>query len=227
MPQRSGIVSALFGGIVALLGIVCGIIALFGVRKHGRKGILWPAVTGISLWLVLFAIAIPVFLQVKQLAALRKSTVQTAAIHEPTAIRIEDSTLGFSFDLPDGYETFPTSAKPPECSHAFVKPSVDGRNGVLLVKPLGGILGREHLKLSEIPAGKNLTLASFTWRGLVVDGIRVPEKTEAGDYLSFNIQIPLRKQAIQLGFGGPADSENEIRALAEHVLASLEGATNW
>jgi hypothetical protein len=32
-----------------LLGVVFGIVALCGIPRHGRKGILWPALIGIAL----------------------------------------------------------------------------------------------------------------------------------------------------------------------------------
>ena len=35
--------------LIALIGFVLGVIALFGIRRHGRKGILAPALTGLGI----------------------------------------------------------------------------------------------------------------------------------------------------------------------------------
>jgi hypothetical protein len=45
--------------------------------------------------------------------------------------------------------------------------------------------------------------------------------------VTYKAQIPIRKQAIQIGFGGPAAEEAQIRALAEQVLSTLDGQVNW
>ena len=44
-----------FGPGAMLLGVVFGIVALFGVPRHGRKGILWPAFIGIALNILILA----------------------------------------------------------------------------------------------------------------------------------------------------------------------------
>lgn len=230
---ESRLVASIFIACVALLGITAGCIALFGVRRYGRRGILWPAITGIGLWLLLFALAIPVFLQVKRiaevrrLATLRKAPPLKPATHADGAVRVTDSDIGFSFDLPDGYQAFAPSAKPPEYSQAFIKPQDASMAWVLLVKPMKGTLGSEPLRAEELPAGHNASLHPFSWRGLRIDSIRLGEKMEGADYVTFNVQIPLRKQAVQLGFGGPANEEVQLRALVEQVLSTLEGETNW
>lgn len=44
--------------LLMLVGIISGIAALFGIPKHGTKGILWPALVGIILNALLMAIFI-------------------------------------------------------------------------------------------------------------------------------------------------------------------------
>ncbi len=233
VAPESRIVANIFIVCAALLGITAGCIALFGVRRYGRQGILWPAITGIGLWLLLFALAIPVFLQVKRiaevrrLAALRKAPPLKPVTHADGAVRVTDSDIGFSFDLPDGYQAFAPSAKPPGYLQAFIKPHDAKMSWVLLVKPLPGTLKNELLRAEELPAGRNASLHPFQWRGLQVDGVRVGEKIGDADYVTFNVQILLRKQAVELGFGGPADEEAHLRTLVEKVLATLDGQTNW
>lgn len=50
---------------VPVLGIVSGIIALFGILRHGRAGILWKSVAGLLIWGLLAAAAVPAFLSVQ------------------------------------------------------------------------------------------------------------------------------------------------------------------
>ena len=61
----------ILGGFIVLLflvGIILGIISLFGIKKYGKQGILAPAITGILMNLVflslLLMIAIAAFMRV-------------------------------------------------------------------------------------------------------------------------------------------------------------------
>jgi hypothetical protein len=210
---------------LALAGLIAGIVALCGVRRYGRKQLLFPAITGLCLWLALFGLAIPPYLRVRKMVSLGKPTPLIPVKHSPAATRIEDKEVGFSFDLPDAYEPF--LVKPQGYRHAFLRKVENEPNRVLLVKLLAGTLPRQRLKPEEMPAGRSVSLTSFDWRGVQVDGLRLPEKLDEKDYLTFNVQIPLRRQAIQLMFGLPAESESEIRPIVEQVLSTLEGETNW
>lgn len=225
--QGTRMVSAILGGTFAVIGIVAGIVALFGIRRYGRKGLLWHAVTGIGLWLLLFVLALPVVFKARQLAALRKPTPLAPVTRLPNATRVADAELGFSFDLPEGFEALAPAAKPPKYRHAFARAVSGEPSRVILVEALGGTLPKKRLSPQDIAARKSISLLSFNWRGLEVDGVRVPEKLQDTDYLTFNVQIPLRPQAIQIGFGGPAESESQLRSLAENVLATLDGNSTW
>jgi len=47
------------GLIIILIGLISGIVALFGIPKHGKKGILGKALCGVIIPLVLLGLAIP------------------------------------------------------------------------------------------------------------------------------------------------------------------------
>ena len=228
-PQVRGnriavIVLSLTSMFLIIAGLVLGIAALVATKRHGRAGIFGKALAGtcINALLVLaMLISIPVWMK-----AIHKSTLLRPAVHAPAATRIQDDRAGFSFDLPDGYQPFAPAAKPQGYSHAFLRQVANEPIRVLLVKPLGGRLAPQRIRPGELPPGP-ATLTSFDWRGLQVDGIRVPEKLGGADYLTLNIQIPLRSQGIQLGFGGPAAAELQPRVLAEQVLSTFDGETNW
>ncbi len=151
----AGKIPAIFAGLCVIVGVTSGIIALFGVPRHGRKGLLLPALTGIGLWVFLAAIAIPAFNAVRRKAlALQKPTPLAPATHDPQASQVRDTDLGLSFDLPEGYQEFAKAAIPPGARFAYVKPGGNSQNSVLLVKPLGGQLPRRHLRSDEVPGGK-------------------------------------------------------------------------
>jgi hypothetical protein len=57
--------------LIVVAGLVLGILALFGIKKHGIKGILFPSIVGILLslgWLYLLASAVQVARQAAERA---------------------------------------------------------------------------------------------------------------------------------------------------------------
>jgi hypothetical protein len=218
IAMQNGIVTGSF----VLFGIVSGIIALCAVRRYGSKKLLWPALAGILLWLSCFAVAVPTFLRVRKLAHAKPTTLLPVK-HSPEAQRVEDAEMRFAFDLPERFEPVPSAAKPAKYRYAFMRKIPNDLGRVLLVQALDGPLPRLRAKPHEMPASITSTHTTFHWRGLEVDGFRVSESVNGPKGITFNVQIPLRQRAVQLGFGGPAKAEAELRALAEQVLSTLEG----
>ena len=54
--------------IIILTGLICGIVALLGIRNHGTKGILTKALCGIIIPLLLIALAVPSFIAARSRA---------------------------------------------------------------------------------------------------------------------------------------------------------------
>jgi hypothetical protein len=52
----SGVILDLVGALFIIVGLIFAVIALFGVRKHGSKGIVAPAIVGLVLNLLLLII---------------------------------------------------------------------------------------------------------------------------------------------------------------------------
>ncbi len=231
-PSReSSLTRALILLVIMLAGVVSGIVALCGIPQHGRRGLLWPVVTGLGIWALLLAIAIPPFMNARRKAlaiASQKPTTLSLVERIPNAQRIEDGELRVAFDMPKGYESLPVENRPKGYQHAFVKPAASGPSHVLLVRGLGGTLPREHLKAKDVPAGQSASLELVDWRGLQGDAIR-SVAAAPGDvkFVSLTVQIPLQGQAVQMEFGGPLQQEAEMRSTVAKVLASFDGATNW
>jgi hypothetical protein len=219
---EDAITNAILTGCFVLFGVVSGIIVLCAVPRYGHKKLLWPALTGILLWLSCFAVAVPTLLSVWKLAHAKPTTLHPVK-HSPGAKRVEDAEMHFSFDLPDGFKPYPPAAKPAKYRYAFLRKIPNDLGRVLLVQALDRPLPILRAKPREMPAAVASTLTTFDWRGLDIDGFRVSESVNGIKGITFNVQIPLRQRALQLGFGGPAEAEPELRALAEQVLSTLEG----
>lgn len=220
-PTREmALAQAIVAGFAPVTGLLAGIIALFSILKYGRKGLLWPALSGICVWLLLAVLAFPAFnaarrkaLQIR--AAREKAAQLTPVAHIPNAVRVTDAALGFSFELPPDYTVFPADKKPAAYRYAYVKMNPGKAASVVAVETLPGTISlSHHLTERVLPGGKGWSLTSFSWRGLDLDGIRIPETISAGSYVTLKAQIQLKQQAIQLVFGGPADDEANVRALA-------------
>jgi len=59
MRRLVSMVVGIFAGVLLLLGLIAGVIALCGIPKYGTKGILWKALVGTVLPLLLVVLAIP------------------------------------------------------------------------------------------------------------------------------------------------------------------------
>jgi len=215
-PTREmALAQAIVAGFAPVTGLLAGIIALFAILKYGRKGLLWPALSGICVWLLLAVLAFPAFNVARrkalQVRAAREKAAQLAPVaHIPNAVRVTDAALGFSFELPPDYTVFPADKKPAAYRHAYVKMNPGKAASVVAVETLPGTISlSHHLTERVLPGG--------------LDGIRIPETISAGSYVTLKAQIPLKQQAIQLVFGGPADDEAKVRALAEQTLSTLDG----
>jgi len=228
--------NAIVIGFIILTGVLCGIIALCGIPKYGAKGLLWPALTGILLWLGLGTLG---FLSIPALRLIQKRAAAAHAakahkmdlapvVHTPGAERLQDAEFAFSFDVPPGYRPVPAASKPAQYRYFYMKPDNGELRSIILVSLSGGTQwAGQHLDPARVPLDKRSAMISFSWRGLVVDGSRIREKAPQGDYLTFNVQIPLKKRTVQISFCGPATKEAELHALAIQTLATFEGEPNW
>jgi hypothetical protein len=173
----------------------------------------------------LAVIATLVFDRLRALA--NRHTVLTPAVHAPNARHIDAPNLGFSFDLPDGYEPFDPATMRQGARLAYLIPSNEPVKRVIAISQLDGVIPHTPIPNSVLATNRNVTLLKIGWRGLMIDGFRVPELPSGIRYVTLNVQVPLKGKAVQISFGGRADAEPSIRATAETLLSSLEGETNW
>lgn len=228
-PGKSDPVRAVLGVVFIFGGLVLGIVALFGVRKYGSAKILVPAFIGIGINLFLIVMGtLPVLYLAKKRAQLQP------AVHSPMARLLKDDRLSFSMDIPDGFRDFPEGKRTPNVEYVFIKEIADAGDArmVITVERLNGTLPKNQpLTVEDIrkrmPPGSSAKLADQNWRGLKVDAI-VAEVPQGGiRMVVYTIQIPVVPSAIQLAVAGPESNRAQVEKLANALLASLEGDTNW
>jgi len=74
-PQTQRSVAFMLGiasSIIILIGLICAVVALFGIRNHGKKGILGKALCGMIIPLLLAVLAIPNFMAARSQAIKNK-----------------------------------------------------------------------------------------------------------------------------------------------------------
>jgi hypothetical protein len=70
-------------------------------------------------------------------------------------------------------------------------------------------------------------LFTMPWQGFEVDGFEVPGLVGQTQTVTYNVQIPLKRAAIQIKPFGAADREAELKSLLTTILAGLKGESNW
>lgn len=139
-----------------------------------------------------------------------------------------NGTLGYQFTVPEGFVDYPegraTNADLVECWTEEEPISPKGAM-VLCVQRLHGVLGRDNMRADEVPAGAQLT--ALRWRDFDLQGVRALTNREDGPVFSLVAQVPLKPEAIQLLFAGPADQVMRGDSLMQATLASLQGKSNW
>lgn len=142
---------------------------------------------------------------------------------------VSDPQFGFRLSVPDGFVQDAEKVRGMVVC-AFLQPPAAGEKvGTFIVASrLGGVLGRKKIDPKEIAArNPQITIATEKWKEFDIEVFRVPEKTGDCQLLTFNAQVPLKPEAIQIAVIGDAAREEELRSVLRSVLWSLDGQTNW
>ena len=143
------------------------------------------------------------------------------------AAQVRNAELGYSFTLPEGFTDFPEARTQKDVVGSWSEDTPVSANGalVLIVGRMRGTLPREVMRQEDIPA--TTQVMSFKWKGFDINGLRTLASQQGKRVFVLIAQVPLRKEAVQLSVGGPADQETRGQAIMQATLASLEGETNW
>lgn len=143
---------------------------------------------------------------------------------------VVNEEYGFTLKLPHGFTENPDLVgAAPNIVQGFVlgDPTDDVMDIALLIEDMGGVIGRERLKPEDMPPGFPGRLFTTQWQGLEVDALTVLEQIGEIKTITYNVQIPLKRSAIQVKLFGPIDRDAELTMLLAETLGGLRGESNW
>ncbi len=152
------------------------------------------------------------------------------------AIEIDDKNFGFTLTLPDGFSDFPQGHSMPNAIYSYARYSSEGRPGIIIgIERMNGVIGQESIldeqglaKIkSMLPEGAEVKNYPAQWQGFKVEGIETVMSMQGVSMMERAVQIPLRREAIQIAVIGPGDASGEVSLVMEQILSSLKGETDW
>jgi hypothetical protein len=135
--------------------------------------------------------------------------------------------LGYRFTLPSGFAAFPEGRAQKDIVDCWSEATPASARGamILCVQRMHGVLPREAMRPEDVPA--TTQLVSYQWKEFDLQGLRSRAVQGGESVFVLVTQVPLRREAVQLFFSGPADQEARGQSLMTETLASLEGESNW
>jgi hypothetical protein len=166
------------------------------------------------------------------------SAMSGDALAEPGPT-VKDAEHGFTLVLPEGYVDYP-EGKTAKTLYAFARGAPDDASfGIVQVQMLGGTIGRKGLVHETL---ERSTRDSVKGTGMTVDGFdyktvkwksfeleTVVTRMTAGEkqVVSLAVQVPLVKEAMQLGLSGPVADEAKLLGELQTIVASVDGKPSW
>jgi len=128
-------------------------------------------------------------------------------------------------------------------SYLLKEAAEDGRLLVFTIERLRGTVGREELtkeKLARarkkqathpmaklIPPDAEFDILDERWKGFDIQATRMRISTEELALVIYIAQIPLRREAIQVGVCCGEENQDEGKELLKYLLVNLDGESNW
>lgn len=145
---------------------------------------------------------------------------------ELRAVTVSESGLGISFTLPDGFERLSEEEDGADFVRVYRRQVVgEPIAHIVAVERLGGVLPRTDFQ--QAPIDGPVKFSAGRWKDFDVIVGQVSEELNGAPATVFNVQVPLKPEAVQLKFIGPATHEADLRSLVNDTLATVEGETNW
>jgi hypothetical protein len=147
-----------------------------------------------------------------------------------TAKNIKNKELKFSLEVPKGFVDFPDGKKfGQDAIYSYVKGDLTDQEPdiVIIIERMKGTVSQKLLGEKTIPKGADIGYELYDWGKFKLECFVIKEKF--GDIISHtrNIQIPLKKEAIQLKVIGLASKDEELKNITKSILKSLNGISNW
>jgi hypothetical protein len=152
--------------------------------------------------------------------------------HMAGATLVTNDSPRFSIEIPEGFKSDITIKRKSTVTHVFsgVAAGDPEQRVVIVINKLGGLLPRrteQNQKRLKDSLPPNSELLTNNWRGLTIDSCITRIETNGASFSICRIRVPLKPRAIEIELHGMAESENGLKALAESLVASLDGPTNW
>jgi hypothetical protein len=157
-------------------------------------------------------------------------TLQLSAANVVFGEKITDKALGFTLHIPSDFVARPElAASQPDMVYAFVSQQKDEDDfpEVCMIEKLGGTLPPGGFDGKKMAARLNAEHFATTWQGHQVDAFIMRQPVNGIDTVTYMIQIPLRRQAIQLHLLGLASEKEKVGDLFDQILAGFQGESNW
>ena len=159
---------------------------------------------------------------------LTAASVLSCCLPAARAEQINDPDLKFSLTIPDGFVRDPELAgAQPDFVHAYRSTEPQDVGVVIVIERLRGTIGRERLDPSHLPRGIVGRVLTLQWKDFELDGFELAEEVHGIRTISYTVQVPLKREAIQIRVAGARDRSDELLRLTNALLASLQGETNW
>jgi hypothetical protein len=142
---------------------------------------------------------------------------------------VENAELRMALTMPDGFSPdAQVTAAQRDFVHAFRRAnSASGVDDLIIVERMRGTIGRERLDRQQLPRDFTGRLSTAQWQGFELDVIELPETLEGRQIINYNVQVPLKPEAIQLRVIGPRGEATRLRELLDNLLSGLKGESNW
>jgi hypothetical protein len=223
-------------------GFILAIVALRGIRVHGREGIRRPAIAGlvvngvlILLNIAAFIILLPALTKVARVvnAGYTRAEMEEMPRVIPDSRVVLNEAIGFRIEIPGDFLDN-TETLPPDMLYSFLRTNADGTNMVINIECLRGTLSKEPLgrealaaMRGQLPPGGEVGPITVQWKTHWLTGFAVRLPMNDMQCCSYSVQVPLAREAIQINVGGPADSGQRCYELLTYVLTGLNGLSNW
>jgi hypothetical protein len=156
------------------------------------------------------------------------STALMLAAASAGSAQVTNTELGYTMTAPPGFVGWPEGRNQPDYVDCWkeAEPAEGMAPITLCVQRLGGTLDREPMKQEDLGA-PNLTLTSFRWNELEIEGVESSATPENGNAIGFVAQVPLEGEAIQVVVRAPTEQKARARAVMNNTLNGLIGDSDW
>jgi hypothetical protein len=151
--------------------------------------------------------------------ALAVAVCSVAHVAAALADVVEDKRRHYSFTLPEGFSAVPTTGTQ---THAFKKEGFTRAElgQTITIEPLGRTL--EHEGRSP-----EATVTTLLWKVFELSVVRSEPVVDGRPAVLYQVQVPLKTEAIRIDVLGERREENEAHELLVSIVGGLQGESSW